>query len=334
MNLSEAEIQVLASLQEAESEGQPTDRATLEKRGGRYWIFKEDWSDAFSSLVHKQLLRGDDTNFILTESGRPLAKAYYAERPDLYWYYYQRFYSIADKSDAHSRFCEKVYGKDLSQEGQTDMECFNDILNRLDLKPGDRLLDLGCGAGGLSEYVADRTGAIVTGVDYSPSAIETANARTETKRDKLSFIEADLNSLSLPENSFDAAISIDSIYWVADTADVISSIVKTIKSGGQLCILIEHRTNGRDHPELAESDNTEVALALSELNLNYETKDYTESFLKFWPLVKQTAEALREDFVRDGASLICDNWIREADEIYLPAVNGNRIKRYLYHVHI
>lgn len=334
MNLSEAEIQVLASLKEAESQSQPTDRATLEQRGDRYWIFKEEWSGAFASLADKGLLRSDGTNFIVTESGRSLADACYAERPDLYWYYYQRFYSIAQKSEAHSRFCEKVYGKDLSQEGQTDMTCFDDIPDRLHLRPGDKLLDLGCGAGGLSEYVADSTGAIVTGLDYSASAIETATARTEGKRDKLSFVEADLNSLDLPENSFDAAISIDSVYWVADMVDAISSMVRTIKSEGQLCILIEHRIGGNDHTQLDESDRTGVALALSELNLNYETKDYTEAFLKFWPLVKETAEQLREDFAREGASLICDNWVREADEIYLPAVNANKIRRILYHVHV
>lgn len=44
MDLNEAEIQVLASLQEADSHNQPTDRATLEKRAERYWIFLEDWS--------------------------------------------------------------------------------------------------------------------------------------------------------------------------------------------------------------------------------------------------------------------------------------------------
>ena len=53
MNLSEAERQVLATLQGAELESQPTDRASLEKRGESYWIFLEDWSDAFSGLASK-----------------------------------------------------------------------------------------------------------------------------------------------------------------------------------------------------------------------------------------------------------------------------------------
>ena len=332
MSLSEAEIQVLSSLKEAENEGQPTDRATLEQRSKRYWIFKEDWSEAFPSLANKQFINVSDSSYSLTESGRPLAEAYYAERPDLYWYYYQHFYSIAEKSKTHSKFCEQVFGKDLAQEGQTDMECLNDILSQLAIKPGQRVLDLGCGAGGLSEYIADHTGAIVTGVDYSTSAIETANSRTKSKRDRLTFVEGDLNDLGLQENSFDVAISIDSIYWVADTAKAISSIAKSILPGGKLCILIEHRKIGKVTPQANEADKTDVALALSELNLHYEVKDYTEHFLRFWPRVKEVALALKEDYEREDASLICDNWIREADDIYLPAVNANEIVRYLYTV--
>lgn len=334
MDLSEAEIQILASIKAVELQGQTPDTATLERRGEEYWIFKQDWSESFSSLVDKGLLRGDTSGFNLTESGQRSADTYYAERPDLYWYYYQRFYSMAQGCEAHSRFCEKVYGRNLCQEGQTDMACFDDILSRLNLKPGHRLLDLGCGAGGLAEYASDTTGAIVMGVDYSASAIETASERTKDKRDKVSFVEGDLNALTVSESSFDAAICIDAIYWVADMADAISSIIRTIRSGGQLCILIEHRINPSDSAELKQSDKTRVALALSALDLDYETTDYTAPFLKFWPLAKETAEALREDFIREDAALICDNWVREADEIYLPAIRANLISRYLYHVHV
>ncbi len=57
MTPSDAEIQVLASLQRAEIKEEPTDRASLEKGGERYWIYLEDWSTAFSSL-------SDNTNGI------------------------------------------------------------------------------------------------------------------------------------------------------------------------------------------------------------------------------------------------------------------------------
>ena len=37
-----------------------------------------------------------------------------------------------------------------------DMDAVHDLLDRLNLKKGQHVLDLGCGAGGISEYISDR----------------------------------------------------------------------------------------------------------------------------------------------------------------------------------
>jgi ubiquinone/menaquinone biosynthesis C-methylase UbiE len=334
MNLSEAEIQVLASMEEALSNGITASRKTLEERSDRYWIFKEDWTNAFTGLENKNLIAGNDDGYELTDMGRPLAVDYNAQRPDLYWYYYQKFYDLAESSKAHSRFCEIVFGEDRSQEGQTDMECFDDLLSRLRLQPDQHLLDLGCGAGGLSEYIFDKFGAFVTGIDYSASAIRTARDRTLDKREKLNFLQADLNALDLPSNTFDAAISIDSVYWISDMEKSISSIIETIKPGGQLGILIEHRLKGERDASYLDSKNTRVAKSLDNLKLRYDTVDYSDMFVKFWPRVKKTAFSLRDEYLAEGTELICDNWIREADEDYLPSVKAGHIKRYLYQIYV
>ncbi len=60
MNISKAEIQVLASICKAEIDGSSTDQATIEESGECYWIFKEDWSGAFDSLIAKGLIDSDD----------------------------------------------------------------------------------------------------------------------------------------------------------------------------------------------------------------------------------------------------------------------------------
>ena len=211
MNPSEAEIQVLAILRGAELEAQPTDRASLEKRGERYWIYLEDWSTAFSSLSDKGLIDGGEAGYRLNDAGRPLGDAYHRERPDMYWYHYQRLYPAAHASAAHSRFCERLYGEDLCQEGMTDMAALGDLIQRLDLKPGDHLLDLGCGSGVIAEYISDQTGAKVTGLDYAASAIAEAKKRTAGKSSRLTFLQGDMNALDLPAGSFDAAISIDTL---------------------------------------------------------------------------------------------------------------------------
>ncbi len=335
MNLSEAEIQILATLRRADLEGAPSDKATLVEEGRRrYWVFCENWSGAFSSLVNKGLLQRDERRLKLTKTGTPLAEAFYAERPDHFWYYYQQFYPKAHASKAHSRLCEMVFGEDRCQEGQTDMNSFNDLLEYLNLKPGENLLDLGCGAGGLAEYAAERTGANVTGIDYSRSAIETAKARTVKKRDQLTFIQADMNALKLPARSFHAAYSLDTIYWVADIRQAFASFMELIKPGGRIGIFIAVTLEDCDKPENLEADATWVASALSELSLRYETFDYTETFRSFWPKMKRAVQKLRKDFAAESNEFICDALLKDAEEEYIPAGERGELRRYLYIVEV
>ena len=334
MNLSEAEIQVLASLQAAELDAAPTDRATLEKGGERYWIFLEDWSEAFPSLTAKGLIDGDESGYRLTEAGSPLGYAYNRERPDKYWYYYRRFYPAAYASATHSRLCERVFGKDLCQEGMVDMVALEDLLARLELKPGDHLLDLGCGAGIIAEYISDQTGARVTGLDYAAPAIAAATERTADKRSRLTFVTGDMNALDLPEQAFDAAISLDTLYWVADITDTLSQVVRTIKPGGQIGIFMLQGRGEDDPPEILEADNTELAQALSGLNLTYDAYDYTTRNAEFWQRVWKAATDLRDDFEAEGNGFIAASLIREAEEDFFPAIKAGTLTRYFHHVRL
>ncbi len=182
MELNEAEIQVLAQIRGAELDAEPTNRESLEDRGSRYWIYREDWKDAFSSLAHKGLIDGEDKAYRLTDEGIPPATAYHEQRPDMYWYYFQRLYAALYKSEAHKKLCKRVFGRELCQENMTDMQALDGVLQKLGLKAGHHVLDLGCGAGGIAEYVSAETGARITGIDLSETAISTAIARTKDKR--------------------------------------------------------------------------------------------------------------------------------------------------------
>jgi ubiquinone/menaquinone biosynthesis C-methylase UbiE len=332
--MNEADIQVLASIRRAEVEGESSDRATLESHADRYWKYLEDWSDSWARLVDEGLINGDDSAYILTESGRPLAEEYYAERPDHYWYYYQHYYPAAQASKAHSELCKRVFGHDLTQDGQADMDSLNDLISYLEIKRGDKVLDLGCGAGGISEYISDETGAHVTGLDYAATGIEVANDRTGAKRDRLTYVQGDMNSLEFPEHSFNRVISIDTIYWVADIDKALQSIVRLLKPGGKLGIFIANTPLMDDRPGAYEPRGTWVAKSLAKLNLDYEVHDYTESFLLFWPKLKEVAAELYDDFVAEGNEVIYDSFMLDADGDYLPAAEAGKLRRYLYIVNI
>ena len=330
MKLDEAEIQLLASIARAADEGGPCDREGLQDDGERYWIYREDWTPAFASLAEKQLIEGDDSGYRLTSAGEPLARAYLAERPDRYFYYYREFYGRAHLSTTHSRLCEQVFGLDLCQEGQMDMAAIENLLQRLALGPGQHLLDLGCGAGGISRYIAERTGARVTGLDYSSDAVSVARQRAEGSDARLEFYQADLNDLDLPRGEFDAAVMIDTIYWASDPAATLRRIINALAPGGRLIVAIALYPE-EDGPA-EEIDKTFVARALDALGESYTSIDRTEQFIDFWLRIKTALDEFGQDYVAEGNEFIYLSLSDEAETRFVPAIEAGELRRYLYEV--
>ena len=204
----------------------------------------------------------------------------------------------------------------------------------MDLEPGQQLLDLGCGAGGISEYIAEQTGAVVSGLDYSATANATARLRSKLATSRLQFIEADLNQLELAPASYHAAIAIDSIYWVSDIEQTISDITRALLTGGQLLILVTSRPGDSDQDAEFGLEDTDVARVLDQLPLDYEALDWSESFAGFWPGVYSTLVELKADFEREDNGFICRNWMQEAETGFLPALAAGKLRRYLYQIRV
>lgn len=330
MDLSEAEIQVLASIFKVVDDGAVADRATIEARGDRYWVFKEDWSGAFEGLALKSLIAGDDKGYRLTDAGRPVARNCHSERPDMYWYYYQKFYPAARASTAHSKLCERVFGEDLCQEGQTDMASLKHLMALLDVKPAEKVLDLGCGAGIIAEYVSDETGASVTGLDYAATAIAEATARTAGKRDRLTFEQGNFNALDYSDRSFDVVISLDTLYWASDLEATLSALERALNPGGRIGIFMNHHIDEGEPPEMLAAPHSKLAKAVAKVGLSLQTSDYTREIGEFWHRNLAAATDLREVFEAEGNGFIAASLIRESKEDYLPDIDAGRIARYLF----
>lgn len=99
------------------------------------------------------------------------------------------------------------------------------VFEWLSPKAGERILDVGCGDGALTQKIAD-AGAIVTGVDLSPSLLAAAEARG------LSVIKADATALPF-EDAFDAVFSNAVLHWVLDAETAARSIRKSLRKRGR-----------------------------------------------------------------------------------------------------
>lgn len=106
----------------------------------------------------------------------------------------------------------------------------------MNLKPGMRVLDVGCGFGGPACEIARFADVTVVGVNVNNYQL--ARARQYTKAAGLSiqveFINCDFMKLSehFEENSFDAVYSIEATTYAPAFEGVYSEIYKVLKPGG------------------------------------------------------------------------------------------------------
>lgn len=105
----------------------------------------------------------------------------------------------------------------------------------MDVMGGDiqdkRILDAGCGGGLLSEDFA-RSGALVTGVDVRPGAIETAREHAVRVGLSIDYHVGSLEDLQLPEGSFDIVVTSFVLEHVSDLDKAVSNVARVLKPGG------------------------------------------------------------------------------------------------------
>lgn len=102
-----------------------------------------------------------------------------------------------------------------------------DCIELLSPQRGDRILDLGCGTGQLTQKIA-ASGAIAIGIDRAPTMIEQARKNYPGLR----FEVADARNFHF-EEPFDAVFSNATLHWIKEPEQVISCIWKALKPGGR-----------------------------------------------------------------------------------------------------
>ena len=106
-----------------------------------------------------------------------------------------------------------------------------EFVDRLDIKPGMRVLDVACGTGNTAIPEAKK-GADVTGVDIASNLIEQARARAEAEGVKAKFDVGDAEDMHYPNAAFDAVVTMFGAMF-APRPDVTASEMKRVcKSGG------------------------------------------------------------------------------------------------------
>lgn len=117
------------------------------------------------------------------------------------------------------------------QEGQC-RAAYEAVFDRLSLRPGARVCDVGCGAG-MAALLAARRGAEVTGIDAAESLLAIAQERLPGADLRL----GDLEALPFDDRSFDVVTGFNAFQFAADPVAALAEARRVTKPGGRIVVL-------------------------------------------------------------------------------------------------
>ncbi len=126
---------------------------------------------------------------------------------------------------------------DFTRIAATMRESGEALVKALGIRPGDKVLDLGCGDG-TTAIPAARLGAEVLGVDISRNLVAAGQQRAkEAGLANCRFEHGDASNLSnLPDKSFDRVVSIFGAMFAPKPFDVAKEMVRVTKPGGSIAM--------------------------------------------------------------------------------------------------
>jgi SAM-dependent methyltransferase len=142
-----------------------------------------------------------------------------------------------DRERVYQQIREATYGHDLGQSSWITLEEAQQFLGWLELEPSSRVLEVACGAGGISCLISAQYGAIVHGVDIREEAVEAAIARCNELglEGKVSFSVQDASRvLDFPDSSFEAIFCNDSINHLPERDKVLGDWYRLLAPKGRV----------------------------------------------------------------------------------------------------
>lgn len=107
------------------------------------------------------------------------------------------------------------------------------LCEALDLRSGERVLDVAAGNGNAT-LAAARRWCEVTSTDYVPSLLESGRARAQAEGHTIQFQEADAENLPFPDASFDAVMSTFGVMFTPNQDKAASELARVCKPGGRI----------------------------------------------------------------------------------------------------
>ncbi|CAI9113675.1 OLC1v1014322C4 [Oldenlandia corymbosa var. corymbosa] len=220
---------------------------------------------------------------------------------------FQRFLdTVQYKSSGILRY-ERVFGQGFVSTG--GIETTSEFVAKLDLQPGEKVLDVGCGIGGGDFYMADKYNVHVVGIDLSINMVSFALERAIGLNCSVEFEVADCTTKTYPDGTFDVIYSRDTILHIQDKPALFKSFYKWLKPGGRVLISDYCKKAGTPSEDFAQyikqrgydlHDVQAYGQMLRDAGFDEViAEDRTDQFMKVLQRELESVEKEKESFIRD-----------------------------------
>ena len=224
------------------------------------------------------------------------------------------FYAERRVADFRRRLYLEAFGDEYPADEATDGYItrgeLREMVAALQVGRGQTIVDLGCGRGGPGQWIAHTTGANLVGIDFSPTALEQAQARAmRLGIANCSYRQGTFEATGLDSASIGGAFSIDVIWAIPDKRAGFGETARILKPGARFVFTDWERELSppgypapvRDHRPLLE----EAGFAVEQRLLSPHADSLRRKFY-------ETMLARHEELERDLDPKTAESNLREA----------------------
>jgi len=143
---------------------------------------------------------------------------------------------MIDPKDSWNWWAEKHRDPFLSVHRSSDKTQLDpivkDVIKKLSLQKGERLLDVGCGSGVLLSEVVKKAEIVGAGIDFSEKEIEIAKAHFP----HIPFQIGSVESIPFPNQSFDKVLCYGVLLYIEDWKPALHELLRVCKKGGMILL--------------------------------------------------------------------------------------------------
>jgi 2-polyprenyl-3-methyl-5-hydroxy-6-metoxy-1,4-benzoquinol methylase len=191
------------------------------------------------------------------------------------------------KFNSITRF-SKVFIRGLGRFNFRRREECATILRWLDARPGEAILDVGCGDGTYDALIS-RKGARVLGIDIHPRWLPFARRYQRSKHCEFAFMNAE--EMELPERSFDKVLSLCVVEHFDHDETVLANISRVLKPGGRFVFSADSLSN----PGISSRERVHHRQRYA-VNTFYTTENISEKLAKAGFVLERTQYILNTPF--------------------------------------